>query len=91
MTWHDAHLPTTCPDIPSEYLIGLGRGKLGSWLQEIVDDGARVVISRGSVGIGTTACIIRPVSGERVCGYDGDGDVEFAIVRAYRAWEGRER
>lgn len=82
---------TTTNDIPSDYLVALGRGRLGEWLQRVVDDGGRVIIDRGSVGVGTTTCIIRPASGERICGHDADGDVEYAIVRAYQAWEGRGR
>lgn len=81
--WKQARgiLPDT--GIPAEYEIGLARGKLGEWIQEVHDAGCTIAI----VPVGRV--VIR-------CGIDGptfaddDTDIERAFARSYIQWRERE-
>lgn len=85
--WTAAHGAITAyPDIPSEYLVGLARGALGDWLQEVHDAGWYVHIPPTgfhSVSISKWD--------EAYWGTDDDTHrVDVMIARAYIAWKGRE-
>jgi hypothetical protein len=77
-------LPNPYPDIPSEYQLGLDRGRLGDWLQEVVDAGWDVSIEHGGVHIG------RNLEYGSYGGFDPDTHrVDIMLVRAYLAWKER--
>lgn len=80
--WHGAFgsLHSVYDDIPAEMLIGLDRGKLGDWLQEVHDAENDIEIIAN--------CVV--IAGN----YEGRDDdthrVDVMILRAYLAWKGRE-
>lgn len=90
MTWQDAYgaLTTRYPDVPAEYLIGLERGKLGDWLQEVHDAGWELGIDAPNAQ-GMVAAVICQ-DGTVFIGTDDDTHrVDIMLVRAYLAWKGR--
>lgn len=76
-------------DIPSEYLVGLGRGRLGEWLQEVVNSGGWVAF--GPISDSGPTVVIFDEYKQLYPGAAPDNDVEHAMVRAYLAWRDRER
>lgn len=80
--WTTAHGAITAyPDIPSEYLVGLDRGKLGAMLQEVHDAGWDIHVLPGHVVISEEW---------EYTGTDDDTHrVDIMIARAYLAWKGR--
>lgn len=95
-------MPNPYPDIPSEYQLGLARGALGDWLQEVYDAGWDVAIESGtreqliSEAWGSIEYPKRATIShwKQNLGYHGTDDdthrVDIMIARAYIAWKGRE-
>lgn len=84
--WRDARGIWSDIDIPAEYLTGLAQGRLGEWVQEVVDAGAHVTFNRYGVTISMHGAAAR-----NMWTTDNDGgDIERAFVRVYLAWRQRE-
>lgn len=84
-------MPNPYPDIPSEYQLGLARGALGDWLQEVHDAGWQIIVSAEDnlAEIWRTTSIHQPA--DIYQGRDDDTHrVDIMIARAYIAWKGRE-
>jgi hypothetical protein len=81
-TWLDAYGALSAyPDIPAEYLTGLSQGRLGDWLQEVVDAGWMVAFE-------DSLCrISQDNPRQHFTGTAEQPDIAF--VRAYLAWKGR--
>lgn len=75
-----AKLPPDPNALPSEYEIGLGRGRLGDWIQDVVDAGWQISMSPNRVAI------TRQKNDDSFEGH-GTDSIERVFVRAFIDWK----
>lgn len=85
-------------DIPAEYRVGLGRGRLGDWMQEVHDAGWSITIGRDVEAMDWHAVqpldrvtISRPDDAIGYYGVDEEThNIEYMFIRAFIPWRKRD-